>query len=93
MRGMDFMLWVVAMPLVSVWAYQLDGAYIGASETIEMRNQMIVSFGVYLLVMLIAQSVIGAHGLWLAFVVFNATRGVTLFLRMPALERRAGLIP
>ena len=91
-RGMHFMLWVVIMPLISVWAYQLDGAYIGASETIEMRNQMLLSFGVYLLVMLVAEPMMGVHGLWLAFAMFNATRGVTLFWRMPALERRAGLL-
>ena len=75
---------------ISVWAYH-GRAYISASETIEMRNQMLLSFGVYLLVMLVAEPMLGV-GLWLAFAMFNATRGVTLFWRMPALERRAGLL-
>jgi len=33
---------------------------------------------------------LGNHGLWAALMVLNATRGLTLAVRYPALEARAG---
>ena len=34
--------WLVAMPLLSIWSYQLDGIYIGITRTREMRNGMLI---------------------------------------------------
>lgn len=72
------LIWLIALPLVSVWAYTLDGIFIGAGHMQTMRNTMIISvlcgfFPTWWL----TQSW-GNHGLWFAFIVFNLVRGVTL---------------
>ena len=35
--------WMIIAPIVSIWSFQLDGIFIGASFTKEMRNAMLVS--------------------------------------------------
>lgn len=82
--------WLVVLPLVSVWGFQLDGIFVGATRTAEMRNMMIVALAAFLLAELILMAAYGNHGLWLALCVFMAVRGVALALHYPALERAAG---
>ncbi|MEK9724170.1 MAG: MATE family efflux transporter, partial [Rhodospirillaceae bacterium] len=80
--------WVIAMPLVSVWCFHLDGVFIGATWTRAMRDTMAVSALVYVLSVLVTVPAFGNHGLWFSFSVFFAARGITLALRYPGLERR-----
>ncbi len=35
--------WLAMSPLLGVWCFQLDGIYIGATRTAEMRNGMILA--------------------------------------------------
>ncbi len=81
--------WVWVMPLVGVGAFMLDGVFIGATRTRDMRNMMLVSFAAYLLALLVFVPWLGVHGLWAALMVSFAVRGVTLALKYPALERAA----
>lgn len=83
----DHLPWVVVSPLVSVWCFQLDGIFIGATRTHDLRNTMVVSTAVYLAVSLGALEAWGNHGLWMALILFLAFRGVTLGARYPALVR------
>lgn len=80
--------WVVAMPLISVWCFHLDGVYIGATWTRAMRDTMAISVLVYVVSVVLVVPQFGNHGLWFSFALFFAMRGVTLALRYPALERR-----
>lgn len=41
--------WAILSPIVSVWCYQLDGIFIGATRTQEMRNAMVISLILYLI--------------------------------------------
>ena len=68
-----------------MWSFQLDGIFIGAIRTAEMRNAMIVSLAVFVPLALALIPFMGNHGLWLAFLVFMGARGVTLALRYPRL--------
>jgi MATE family multidrug resistance protein len=43
----DYLVWAVAMPLVSVWCYLYDGIFLGATRTHEMRNAAIVTTALY----------------------------------------------
>ena len=79
--------WAIASPLVSVWSYQLDGIFIGATRTGDMRNGMIVSLAAFVGLLWLLVPAFGNHGLWLAFLIFMVARGVTLAIRYPALER------
>ena len=81
--------WMVLAPLVGWVPWMLDGIFIGATRTRDMRNMMAVSFGVYLLALWIFLPLFGNHGLWLALVTSYAARGVTLGLRYAALEAEA----
>ena len=40
--------WVVIIPFVSSFCYQFDGIFVGASQTKELRNAMIVSVSIYI---------------------------------------------
>jgi multidrug resistance protein, MATE family len=80
--------WVVLAPLVSVWAYLLDGIYLGATRTTEMRNGMLIALAVYLLCVWVSLPLLGNHGLWLSMIVFLIARGVTLGCWYPRIERR-----
>ncbi len=79
--------WMVAAPLVSVWGYQFDGIFIGATRSGEMRNAMIVSLLIYLIATEAFRPLLGNHGIWLGFTVFMIARGVTLAYYYPKIER------
>ena len=72
--------WMIASPLVSVWCFLYDGVYVGATRAKEMRNIMLVStFVVFLPAWYLFQP-LGNHGLWLAFLVFMASRGIGMHI-------------
>jgi len=79
--------WAILSPLVSVWSFQLDGIYIGATRTRAMRNGMILSLAAFLAGVWILVPLWGNHGLWLAFYGFMIMRTVTLLIPYPALVR------
>ncbi len=81
--------WMVASPLLGVAAWMLDGVFIGATRTRDMRNMMALSALVYLAAVLILVPLIGNHGLWAALMISFIARGATLAARYPALERAA----
>ena len=85
----EFLIWVIISPIISVWSFTLDGVFIGATRTAEMRNGMIISLAVYLAAVFALQPVLGNHGLWLAFTIFMAARAVTLAIVYPSVERAA----
>ena len=85
-----FLPYAALHPIVGVWCFQLDGIFIGATRTADMRNAMIVSFGVYLGVWWLLWGSLQNHGLWIAFLVFFMVRGVTLAVRYPSLLRSVG---
>ncbi len=84
----DYLGWVVVMSLVGVWAYQYDGIYIGTTRTREMRNYMVVALLVFVLAAWLLIPRFGNHGLWLAYTLFLASRGLTLALAWPRLAAR-----
>lgn len=85
----EYLPWLVAAPLIGIAAWMLDGIFIGATQTRDMRNAALISVGVYAVTLAVLLPVMGNHGLWAALMVLNITRGVTLGLRYPALEARA----
>jgi len=79
-------------PLLGALAWMLDGVFIGATRTRDMRNMMILSFLGYCALVALLFPSFGNHGLWLAMNGFLILRGVTLALRYPALERATAVI-
>ena len=86
----DFLPWMVAAPLIGTASWMLDGIFIGATRSRDMRNMMAISFALYCGAALVLVPTLGNHGLWLALLASFVARGITLGLRYPALERAAG---
>jgi MATE family multidrug resistance protein len=68
-------------PVVGTLAYQMDGVFIGATWSTDMRNMMLVSLAAYLAAWLFLEAAFGIAGVWLALLVFLAVRGLTLVWR------------
>lgn len=71
--------WLVAMPLISMWCFLLDGIFVGATKGKEMRNGMFVATACFFALFVLWSSW-GNHALWLAMLSFMAIRGLTLAL-------------
>jgi MATE family multidrug resistance protein len=78
--------WAAAVPLLGVWAFQLDGIFIGATRSTDMRNAMLVSLGIYLAAWWVLRPY-GNSGLWAAFYVHYAARTGSLLYYYPGLVR------
>ena len=76
--AIEYLPWQVFMPIIAVWCYVLDGIFIGATLSKEMRNTMLVSLLlVYFPIWYLSQSMAN-HGLWLTMTAFLMARGVTM---------------
>lgn len=84
-----YLIYMVLTPLLGVAAWMLDGIFIGATRTVDMRNMMMLSALIYAVAVAILVPLYGNHGLWMALVISFAARGITLGARYPALERAA----
>ncbi len=79
--------WIVALPVLSVWSFQLDGIFFGMTRAGDMRNAMILSLMIYAVALMVLIEPYGNHGLWLSFCIFMVARGVTLGVLYPKLPR------
>ncbi len=76
--ALAYLPWLVAAPLLGVWAYWLDGIFIGASRARELSIAMLACvLLIYLPAWYLLQD-FGNHGLWAAMLLFLAARGVSL---------------
>jgi len=73
--------------VTGVACFQLDGIFIGATRTRDMRNMMILSLAVFLAAWAALTPAFGNHGLWASMIVFFVIRGILLALYYPSLER------
>ena len=83
-----YLLWAALTPVAGVIAFQMDGIFIGATWSRDMRNMMLVSVAVYLVAWWGLTALFGIHGLWMALLIFLGARGVSLSVmcRRRALE-------
>ena len=82
----EYLPWAAGAPLLGVWAFQLDGIFIGATRTADMRRAMLVSLAIFLVAWWLLQPW-GNHGLWAALYVHYLARAATLSWYYPALLR------
>jgi MATE family multidrug resistance protein len=82
----DYLVWAAAVPAFGVWAFQLDGVFIGATRTADMRRAALAALALYLVAWWLLQP-LGNHGLWAALVFGYAARALTLLRYYPALVR------
>ncbi len=80
--------WVAIAPVIGIASWMLDGVFIGATLTREMRNAMVVSTAIYALAVVLL-SPFGNHGLWAALMLLNVARGATMFALFPRILDKA----
>lgn len=73
-----FLPYVVILPIASFAGFLLDGVFIGALRTRELRNSMFLSTVVFLAVACLLQASLGNHGLWIAMIAFMLFRAGAL---------------
>jgi MATE family multidrug resistance protein len=78
--ALRYLPWMIASPLVSVWCFLYDGVYVGATRAKDMRNIMIFSAAFVFLPAWYAFQPWGNDGLWLAFLLFMASRGIGMHI-------------
>ena len=81
--GYEYLPWMVIAPLAGAAAWMLDGIFIGATRTADMRNMMFISFCIYLIALAILLPKYGNHGLWASLIIFSLARGITLGFKYP----------
>jgi MATE family multidrug resistance protein len=84
-----YLLWAVLAPPIAFPCFLLDGAFIGATCTREMRNAMIASLLAFMLAWWVLTP-LGNHGLWLAFHAYFVARALSLYVYLPQLKARTG---
>ncbi len=87
-QARTFLIYAALLPIIGVWCFQLDGVFIGATQSVEMRNMMLLSLVFYLAAVFTLKPIYGNHGLWLALFVFFVVRAIALGLRYPIIEKR-----
>ncbi|OOY10507.1 MATE family efflux transporter [Thioclava sp. F36-7] len=85
----DYLIWIAAAPLIGGPAWMLDGIFIGATLTREMRNAMVISVAIYTAALFVLIPLFGNHGLWAGLMILNATRGLTMARLYPRAEAKA----
>jgi len=71
-------IWIIIIPPAASFCYQLDGIFIGASQTKEIRNAMIASVLIFIGISIYLTQNFGNHGLWFSLLLFMILRALTL---------------
>ncbi|ANK84214.1 MULTISPECIES: MATE family efflux transporter [Rhizobium] len=70
--------WAAITGLTGALAFLMDGVFIGATWSVDMRNRMLMSFAGYLAMLAVFVPLFGNHGLWLGMNAFLLFRGFFL---------------
>ena len=87
--AVQFLPWLIVLPLIAVWSFLLDGIFVGATRAPELRDSMLISFAGFLGLAVLLSARFGNHGLWCAMLAFMALRAATLGLRLSQIEKKS----
>ena len=87
LEAKSYIIFITLVPILGVSAYMLDGIFIGATKTKDMRNMMFITLIFYVIAVLLLVPYFQNTGLWLALLISFIVRGVTLAFRYPSLEK------
>ncbi|MHB0952573.1 MAG: MATE family efflux transporter [Allorhizobium sp.] len=80
----QYLPWAAVTAITGALAFQMDGIFIGATWSREMRNMMLLAFGGYCVSLAVFVPLLGNHGLWLSLNLFLAMRGMLLLALVPS---------
>ncbi len=78
LASIDYLYWVVFLPVVAVASFVYDGLCVATLQTRIMRNSMVMATVLCFLPLWMALRPLGNHGLWLAFWGFFIVRGLAI---------------
>ncbi|MEM6381540.1 MAG: MATE family efflux transporter [Pseudomonadota bacterium] len=81
--GSHYLVFAALTPVIGAAAVVLDGVFIGATWSRDMRNMMLVSLAVFLGLAYVLTPLAGNTGLWISLLAFLGMRGVTLGAILP----------
>jgi len=84
-----FLPWAALTAITGVLAFQMDGVFIGATWSRDMRNMMLLSLATFALWIVTVGESLGNHGLWAAIHIFLIARGLSLLSILPKRAREA----
>jgi MATE family multidrug resistance protein len=70
--------WVIIIPPLASFCYQFDGIFIGASQTKEIRNAMVISVLFFIGISIYLTPYFENHGIWFSLTLFMILRALTL---------------
>lgn len=89
LEARSYLIWAALTALTGVLAFQMDGVYIGATWSVDMRNMMVLSLAVFAGLAYALMPILGNHGLWLALNGWLALRGISLLVMLPSRVARS----
>ena len=75
----SYVVWLIILPIISSFCYQFDGIFIGTSQTKELRNAMIFSVLIYLIISILLTKFLFNTGIWISLCIFMILRAISLF--------------
>ena len=79
----SYMVWAALTAVAGVLAFEMDGVFIGATWSRDMRNMMLVSLALFIGLSIGLTQIWGNQGLWISLNIFLAARGFTLLAILP----------
>jgi len=93
-EALRYLPWAALTALSGVLAFQMDGVFIGATWSRDMRNMMLLSLAAFLVCLWLLPPRFGNSGLWAALHIFLLFRGFTLLailrVRLPSVQPSSG---
>jgi MATE family multidrug resistance protein len=85
--ALAYLPWAAFTSVTGVLAFQMDGVFMGATWSSDLRNMMVASFAVFIAALWLLIPAFGNVGLWSALHIFLLTRGFSLLSRLPVRAR------
>lgn len=79
----SYLFWAALTAVSGVLAFEMDGVFIGATWSRDMRNMMLLSLVIFIGLSVGLTEIWGNLGLWISLNVFLAARGFTLLAILP----------
>lgn len=83
----EYMPWAAITAVTGALAFLMDGVFIGATWSRDMRNMMLLAFAGYAASLLVLVPLFGNHGLWAGLNLFLLFRGLFLLVLVPRRAR------
>lgn len=83
----EYMPWAAITAVTGALAFLMDGVFIGATWSRDMRNMMLLAFAGYVAALLALVPLFGNHGLWAGLNLFLLFRGFFLLALVPRRAR------